>query len=476
MGISHIEDLPIADFINAIRNLNEFDITEKVDGFNLRFGIDDEGFYSTGKDDNRKYRASEYGSEFRYSGFKAAHMAFSRVLPFLLKANIFGFGDEIEVEVLYGEMPNTIVYSGNENKIIVLRRKKGEPNIDAIKAMLHEQTITLDIVVPKTKDGRTIEQEQQSQKWIFSENSKVEQIRIKRVQDDIELERLLSTLEAFMYDDSGIGQFSNAELISLPLNKKPPTMDIEDWRETKEEIKIKRSHVRSHVMNHKLDIKHKLLTDLVRNIGSQFGPDVESGGWIEGLVFHHRTENEDFVFKLVDKDMFTALNKFNWHVRKSLNDNPNGVNNIESLTGLIMGAMARKVGHPELGTKQKTRYINKNKITVQSLMNDIPDFHKMREEFIHIIDMGLDRTHKYHNIYTKYKHFANHDVDFGDFKQTFKIDKSLDEKNLEAFAELYQLLDLMRYKTHGAKNKKDLAMLLLDPKAETARSVSSLWV
>ena len=459
MGISHIEDLSVTDFINSVRNLNEFDITEKIDGFNLRFGVDEKGFYSTGKDDNRKYKVSDYGEEFRYSGFKAAHMAFARVLPTLLKKNYLNFGDEIEVEVLYGAAPNTVPYSGNENKIVILKKKKGSPNIRGIRELLHDQTVTLKVSVPKTKDGRTIHYEKQTQKWVFAENRRVEPIRVKHVLNDNEMERLLSDLENFLSSESGIGDFTNAELIGLPLNRKPDGFDADAWKSLKDEAKLKREKVRAHVMSHKLNIKDKLLDKLVRDVSSQFGPD---DGWIEGLVFSGKSENEEFVFKLVDKDMFTALNKFNWHVRKTIGATPNGVNSIESITGLIIGALARKLGHPELGTKQKTRYINKNKITVQSLANEIEDFHALREEFIHIIEIGLKKTEGYHQKYEEYKN---------DMDMTI----SMNEKNLEAFAELYQLLDIMKYRAYGAKNKKDLVSMVLDPRAEVARSVSSMW-
>ena len=45
-GIDHFEDLAIQDFLNAMRNFEQFEISEKIDGSNLQFGYDEEGFYT----------------------------------------------------------------------------------------------------------------------------------------------------------------------------------------------------------------------------------------------------------------------------------------------------------------------------------------------------------------------------------------------------------------------------------------------
>ncbi len=468
----HIEDLPIEEFIEAVRNLNEYDITEKVDGFNLRFGFDEEGFYTKGKAGDPKRRVSEYGNEFRYSGFKSAHAALSHIIPNLLKTNLMKIGDEIESEVLYGSLPNTVPYSGDMNKLIFLKRTKGDPRIPEIKQELDGMHVTIKITVPKTTDGKTIVNTEEEHKWLFSETRRVEPIIIKRIQDDLEFERMLNDLEAFLVKDSGVANFSNAELISIPLNKRHASVEPEAWKSLKGEIKEKRKAIRDHVMGHKLNIKSKLLVDLVRNIESGFGPEIEDGGWIEGLVLR----NDDRIFKIVDKDVFTALNKFNWEVRNKVGGSPKGLNKIDSIVGKIKVALATVVGHPELGTTQRNRYLASNNITKRSLANDIKDFHKTQTAFIKILEKGAQILSRYHIAYERLK--SNSAVEIEGLKRKLKINPDLDEKNLESFAELYALLATLEMKARGAKNRNDLVELLIDPNTkinESARNVMELF-
>ena len=457
MSIRHIEDMPVEDFIDAIRNLNEYDITEKIDGFNLRFGIDDTGFYTTGKADIRKYRATEYGKEFRYSGFKSAHMALARVLPKMLKTNIIRKHDEIEVEVLFGRMPNTVPYSGDTNKIIILKKTAGSPNIRALKAALHDIIVTIQLTVPITTDGKTIKHEVQQHDWLFSETPRVEKIIVKDIRNDKAFQTKLDDLESFLNNDSGIGDFTNAEIISMPLNQRHASVEKDDWKDMKRILTDKRKILRAYIMNHKLDIKTDLLNDMVRKIQSDFGPKLEDGGWIEGVVLNKGDE----VFKIVDKDMFTALNQFNWKVRKAVASNAKGPNKVESIIGKIKVAMATEVGHPDLGSNQKTRYVKAHELTTADIEEAIKDFDLTKGRFIKIMDKGIEFLSKYHVHYDLYKRDAEIDIDFGPAKKKYKIDSTLDEKNLESFAELYDLLYTMRDSIYMTSTKRDLAELIL---------------
>lgn len=455
-SIQHIEDLEINEFIESIRKLNEYDITEKVDGFHILFGINENGFYTSGKDGLPKYRIKDYGVEFRYSGFKSAHKALVQVLPELLKYNFIAPGDEISAEVLYGKMPNTVPYDDETNKIIFLGRKKGDPNIDEIKNYLNNRIVNITVKIPKSYDGKTIEYVDEPQNWLFAQKPRVKSMYVKEIHNDIKLNDKLAAIEDFLKQNSGIHDYSNADILAHPLNKRPEGVDTVMWKDLKVIFKERRTVIRAFIMNSKLEIKNRLLDKMVRNIGSAFGP--EDGSWIEGVVLRNE---DDQIFKLVDKDVFTALNTFNWDVRNKLSAKPKSLKSIESIIGKIRVALATEIGHPELATLQKKSYIRNNEITEQEIIDSIRDFDVTRNAFIKILDKGIEFLEKYHTLYSAYKHKATQFIDFGEFKQEHKISNGIDEKNLESFAELFNILHTMRDNIYKAKTKKELAQLII---------------
>ena len=455
-SIQHIEDLEITEFIESLRKLNDYDITEKVDGFNIRFGIDENGFYTCGKDNNPKYRIKDYGLEFRYSGFKSAHKALAQVLPELLKYNYLTIGDEISAEVLYTKMPNTVPYKDDTNKIIFLGRKKGDPNVNEIKEFLNNRVIEISVKIPKTYDGKTIEYVEEMHSWIFAQTPKVRSVYVKEIHNDLKLESKLTNIEEFLKQDSGINNYTNAEILAHPLNRRPDGVDTAMWKEIKAIFKERKQSIRAYILNSKLEVKNHLLDKMVRNITSEFGPD--TGSWIEGVVLKN---NEDQIFKLVDKDVFSALNTFNWNVRNKLSAKPKSLKSIESIIGKIRVALATEIGHPELATLQKNNYMRKNDVTEKEVIDGIRDFDETRAAFVKILDKGITFLDKYHTLYAKYKETSTKHIDFGDFQKEFKINKNVDEMNLESFAELYKILFDMRDKMYKAKTTTELAKIII---------------
>ncbi|HEY6436083.1 MAG TPA: hypothetical protein VIY47_05805, partial [Ignavibacteriaceae bacterium] len=87
-GISHIEDLPIDTFINVLENLHEYEITEKVDGAEILFGIDERGFYTSreAKGGNRVYSVEDYSVTFPTTYMRSAHILLEQALPSLRAA------------------------------------------------------------------------------------------------------------------------------------------------------------------------------------------------------------------------------------------------------------------------------------------------------------------------------------------------------------------------------------------------------
>lgn len=458
-GIKHIEDLEVQKFIDTIRNLNDYTFTEKVDGFNLKFGVDEQGFYTRGKTPDKKRDVEDYGLEFRYTGFKSAHSALASILPEILRKNLLEVGDEVEAEVLFGELPNTVPYNGEKNKIIFLRTTEGYADILRLKEELDGFETEVDVKMPYTTDGKTIQVDYKTHAWIFSATPRVSKLVVKNINKSEKLERTLRELENYLEQRSNVGDLTNLEVLALPLNKKPREFKNKNWKEVKEFLRYKKNEIHYNVKEFKLGIKEDLLNKLVRSVASEFGPDVTNGGWIEGIVLSRSGDSE--LIKIVDKDVFTALNEFNWHVRNKIGGNPKGVNNVDSISGKIRVALAKAVGHPELGTQQKNRYIQKNDLSIEKLASEIENFAKTKEKFLKILEKGEDVLSKYHKFYNRYKTRINKEIDFGEYKRKFELKGALDEKNLEAFAELYQLISTMRKRTEEAETKKELAELVI---------------
>jgi len=167
-GISHINDqkIPLDRFIEILKNIKDFEITEKVDGANLWFGLDMEGklYTSRGKKEGGEfYNQSDWGSDFKDTGFKSAHSALKNSENEIIAAGM-NPGDMIEVEILFGDKPNAIPYWPNQ--IIFLRAIKGDPDVAQIADALEGRSVVTEVEnVPHTDDGRTIERRNESHKW-----------------------------------------------------------------------------------------------------------------------------------------------------------------------------------------------------------------------------------------------------------------------------------------------------------------------
>src|ERR1700679_3502530 len=105
-GITHIEELPTTEFIKVVKNLHEYEVTEKVDGAEILFGIDEIGFYTSreAKGGIRIYNESDYGMGFPTTYMRSAHKLLEQSLSELRAAGMRP-GDQVEAEVLYGELP-----------------------------------------------------------------------------------------------------------------------------------------------------------------------------------------------------------------------------------------------------------------------------------------------------------------------------------------------------------------------------------
>ena len=352
-GITHIEDLSVKEFLNTLKNISEYEITEKVDGSQILFGIDGNGFYTSRetKGGTRIYAAEDYGVSFQTTYMRSAHALLEHALPQLKSAGLRR-GDQVEAEVLYGELPNVVPYSGDTNYLIFLRTTEGTVNIGRLKQKLDEQSLSISLVSPFTDDGMSINLREETNTWVFSRAPLLE----NKLSPNL-LSPYISKIEKILNKKDPVTQQPIGVLLETPLNRIPLWLNGE-WKEIKEYIKREREYSYIPMLEtHIKHIKEILLNHLVRNIKSGFGPLVEDGGWIEGVVLRHKTTGK--MVKLVDKEVFGTIREAAWKKRNSITEKAKGVNSCSSFMGRVLLDMATALGHPELGTMQAKNYLRK---------------------------------------------------------------------------------------------------------------------
>lgn len=377
-GITHIEDLGLDKFLYAIDNLTKLDASEKMDGSELVFGLDDEGeFYSSRGAKGSKglnYSTSEYLHGGGGPTFAAAHKVLKTVKDKIKQ--VMKSGEAVEIEVLYGRQPNAIIYGLNGLNYITFLRAVPGTNLDLevrkdlttqLTKILKDEKVTINSSFPMSTDGITIKKELVSSTWCFTKAPKVDISKVKN--DDVkeEIEKLRTYLKASNEVASSVGLIlSNFEIATVNLTNIP--------KEIRPSIKAERDQVNVKILSDfKLPIKEKLLKSFNKNIKPELQGEVKQGevDGIEGIVFVDPETNE--VFKLVDKDTFTSINQFNFMIRKKLFSVVRSVDPDASLEarGGIVGRMKFRI-MSLLGIPEATRNFNLKKL-LADLDGENPD-------------------------------------------------------------------------------------------------------
>jgi len=474
-GITHLEDLPIEQFINSIRKLNQFEITEKIDGANLHFGVDEAGkFYTSreGKGGNRFYDYTNWGNKFKDTGFKSAHLALEKISKNLLSKKLINLGDQIEVEILFGALPNTVPYTGDINQIIILRPVNAADNIDELNKRLDKIKQVLEGVkvavnvdeVPFTSDGIKVDHRQEKHVWAVSQTPKVDKKLLDTEFLNQTLEKKLSKLEDFLYADSEIGKFSNLEILALPLNKRPESVPQPEWKGLVPLVKTKKTNIIEKVKTLQLDIKEELLNKLVRNVSSEFGPDLADGGWVEGLVFRDPSTNE--MFKLIDKDVFTAMNKFNWKIRNLIRSTSVS-SKISDVNGRIVKQMADSISTPELGRAiTAKKHLRSLKASGQNPIETIAqkfDFAEIKSKWAEIITHHMKLLDRLYSWYEENRTKLSFSTG-GEISKTSQYSGGVDERTKQSFAEMRQEYERILSEVKSAKSPEELVTIFVGEK------------
>ena len=312
-SITHLEDLPLKEFIRTIESLGEKIVTEKLDGTNLWFGVDEKGVYTSREGKSPKkgrfYSVSDIAAVANYNSFRAAHQAVMEIQPQIKK--FFQVGDSAEIEVLFGRQPNTVTYGvSDKNFIVILRGVNGTPDerVQALAKAVNNKTVTVTADIISSPDGSKLESNSQEMTWEFTQVKPVDSKKI----DTKGVNKLLSDLKDYMAETNDALDKTNEEVAELSLTSVP--------KDQREAAKEERARVNDYIMTEfKAPIKELLLNKFVRKIkpflqSDDLHPSEDIG--VEGVVVRDPVSGS--MTKIVDKDVFTAINSFNSSTRNSI--------------------------------------------------------------------------------------------------------------------------------------------------------------
>lgn len=313
-SIIHIEDLPIKEFIRTVEAMKDKIVTEKLDGANLWFGIDDTGFFTSreGKSPKRArfYSVNDYPEVANYNGFRAAHLALEKVEPTIRK--YLQEGDMVEMEVLFGRQPNTVTYGvEGKNFIVILRGVNSTPEdrVQNLSKALNKKTVAVESTIVTSPDGEKLDNKKEKQVWEFTN---VEPIQGKNINTKEALALLGKMKEYIGAKNEDYPDLTNHEVAEMALTSVP--------KDERGDATAARNKVNEYIMNtFKAPIKELLLNHFVRKIkpmlqDKKLHPAEDIG--VEGVVVRDPVTGS--MTKIVDKDVFTAVNSFNSAVRNGI--------------------------------------------------------------------------------------------------------------------------------------------------------------
>jgi hypothetical protein len=468
-GITHIEDADVEEFIHTVENLAKMIVSEKLDGANMTCGLNDKGKLFTGRGAHKGGAHEEFYSPkdwvgamggakaFAPNGFASAHQALKdqeKIIQGVMKP-----GEMAECEVLFGTIPNAVAYDG-KNWIAFLRMVEGPPErIKELESALRGKRTVVNSTLLTTSDGVSIKRESHPVEWNFTSTAFIDSNSLERVNVQAQLSKLKAYIRA---PAPGFPEFSNAEVMSMPLTAIPKEQR-DKFKKVKEEVRQKTKE------DFQLPIKEELLNQFVRQLGPKLGKAAEEGGWIEGVVIlDPQTKRQ---LKIVDKDVFTAVNEFNWQIRAAVGAKAKGANQLDvSIMGEFTQSLGKVFGIPNLFITAQTGRILKKlggkgpEGTLANLIATLPKGQELSTYQSGILRAGQETIKKLDNSLKKYEQSRNKmklDIDKGPVKKSFEVNEDIHKRTLQVYAESRaEVQDMMETTKRASSVGEVLAFLL----------------
>lgn len=473
--IKHIEQLSVTAFVNTIKTLRNYEISEKVDGSNIQFGIDKKGFYTTREDKGGKriYDAADYPLDFQYTYQRSSHLALQKLLPKLKAAGVHE-GCRLEAEVLFGGLPNVVRYDSECNQIILLRLIDGWAYLKNIQLALDNTRTSTQVLCPYTPDGKNIEYRLETHKWKISINPVVSGSSITKKAEYYKIYEETGYLERHLWKtaiplgDGMDDDLTYEEILDMQLNKRYRKISESKWKSLKEDIKKKRTEFMTFMDTDAYgtlkSIKQSLIDLLIRSQTSHFGPDAKHGGWVEGQVLRNKVDSSQI--KIVDKEAFGVAKNFLWKVRLDIADKPQSVTIPRSFYGRTTIALMKTIGQPEFATTGVQRHLMKFGKTsaeiVAAISKDL-SWKKGVKQVRAILDSSKLELSSLLKEYIKTRDSLSVTLSDG---RTFKYDDDVHQRTLQVFAGIFAEIDYIEKKLDSVNSAESLVFLLLHKQLE----------
>jgi len=317
-GITHIEDLNPYEFVNWLKNLYEdhIELIQKLDGtFNMSIVKDETGIYYArlSKKQDAPFTSYSLPKTPMYNALRGACKALddNRLQDKLNK--LLEVGEALDIEVLYGVQPNTIVYNLDSNYLAILRyiktTKSRIEQIESIKKIISELK---EIIVKIDNDvyyfdwiDKEIKYISEEEVWKFT----VPQVFNKEIlkKKNVSFAKDIKLIEDWLNSESNIQNLLNKDVLAINLIKVP--------KDKREEYKLARTQAENDIRNLQKQVKSKMMEYILKDINFDLGGNVQ-----EGIVIKDLSDNSGRMTKLINRDQFTENNKRNWYYMEYVND------------------------------------------------------------------------------------------------------------------------------------------------------------
>lgn len=313
-GIPHIEDLDPEEFIDWVENFYNENILaiQKLDGtFNMSVLKTEEGIQFTriAKGQPEPFTAEDLPKTPIYNALRGACTALDTPEVEKILNKYLDEGDAVDIEVLYGDQPNTIRYNLKNNYLAFLRFITGKSGAEAEETLssMVEELKPFDIKISNKVyfynwDTENIENQIQEETWKFTKPG-----ILTKLSEKVDFTKDLESLKDWLSSKNDlIPQLTNLEVMGINLNK-VKILEQPPYREVKmKNLKQAREAAIKEANRRKLNIKNRMIESILKNANFEIG-----GSNQEGLVLRNLETGK--MTKLVDKEAFTKENKKNWY-------------------------------------------------------------------------------------------------------------------------------------------------------------------
>lgn len=444
-GIPYFEDMPIKDIVYFLNNLDAFQAFEKYDGVSLNVGFDEYGQFFTSRaakgNATKIYQSTDWGESGASDVFRAAHTVLYKNVDKLKK--VLGKNQNVQIEILYGKQPNAIIYGKGGFSYIVFLKAPINEQLDQLKEIFDGVTEKLQAKELTTVDGLNLQYANKMSEWKFIKAREFTTKKIKEI--DITSEK--TELENYLDESSGVAELTNGELLNTKLTNIKGKDNKALAKSKREEVDIKAREIVN-------KISEKFLGYLVRSVKPDLqDKGIESPIGIEGIVFEHISETK--TFKLVDREEFAKINRFNHKVRDLIKTNVKTENDeaeLEDRGGIFGDAKIRIIQLFNIedlaNSKMAKKVLRKFKgetyeETVSNISAELVDsnFHAVKKKAIAI----LENTQK--ELQSKLDLFKNeyktYEIELTSGEKSYYNDE-IKNRTLLAFAETFRQLENLK--------------------------------